>query len=112
MQADFNNVYKWFSFIVIPFMAYIILDLARDRLDTDNVLYEYSSPEIGGINLVVDNSFINLIEDQINVNNIPNAIEFFNDLGLKLVGIVAIENNDNPGFVMLESKKENNSKKM
>ena len=112
MQADFNNVYKWFSFIVIPFMAYIIIDLTRDRLDTENILYEYSSPEIRGINLVVDNSFINLIEDQINVNNIPNAMEFFNDLGLKLVGIVAIENNDNQGFVMLESKKENNSKKM
>ena len=47
-----------------------------------------------------------LIEDQINVSNIPNAMEFFNDLGLKLVGIVAIENNDNQGFVMLESKKK------
>ena len=101
MQADFNNVYKWFSFIVIPFMAYIIIDLTRDRLDTENILYEYSSPEIRGINLVVDNSFINLIEDQINVNNIPNAMEFFNDLGLKLVGIVAIENNDNQGLSLI-----------
>ena len=112
MQTDFYNIYKWFSLIIIPFMAFTIFDLAKDRLNIGNMLYAYSSPEISEIKLVVNNSFIGLIEDQISVNNVPNAKEFFNDLGLKLVGIVAIENNDNQGFVMLESNNENKTKKM
>ena len=112
MQTDFNNIYKWFCFIIMPLMAFTIFDLAKDRLNIGNMLYKYSSPEISEIKLVVNNSFIGLIKDQINVNSIPNAKKFFNDLGLKLVGIVAIENNDNQGFVMLESNKENKTKRI
>ncbi len=112
MQTDFNYLYKWLSFVIIPFMAFIIFDLIRDRLNIGNTLYEYSSPEISEVNLVIENNFISLIEDQINVNNISNAKDFFSDLGLKLVGIIAIENNDNEGFVMLESKNEKKKKKL
>tara|TARA_B100001027_G_scaffold78736_1_gene53775 strand:+ start:1323 stop:2027 length:705 start_codon:yes stop_codon:yes gene_type:complete len=92
-------------------MVYLYVSVL-ERVNLNSKLYDYKSPEINKLNLVINDNFTNLFLVNSEISQISNADDFFSDLGLNVVGIIAIEDNEDQGFVMLESNSEQENTKI
>ncbi len=109
MEININNLFKYLSYILIPLSAiYLYASIIENKIE-NTILYDYSSPDIENFNLIINDNFLSLIDDTKNLSLIQNADIFFENLGLKVVGIISVNDESNEGFVMLESKKDKNN---
>ena len=106
MIVDFNKLYKYFCCIAIPLAIVFVYISITERIQLSSTFYDQKSPDLKVQNLVINNKFTNLFLNNSEVSKISNADDFFRDLGLIIVGIIAIEDNDNQGFVILESNND------
>ena len=112
MMADYNNLFKYFCYVAIPLTMVYLCVSVLERVNLNSKLYDYKSPEINKLNLVINDNFTNLFLVNSEISQISNADDFFSDLGLNVVGIIAIEDNEDQGFVMLESNSEQENTKI
>jgi len=106
MEININNLFKYLSYALLPLSAIYLYNAISTNSSENNILYNYSSPDVNSFNLMVNDNFLSLVDDKKKLSSIPDADIFFENLGLRVVGIISVNNNSDEGFVMLESDNE------
>ena len=106
MEININNLWKYLSYTLLPLSAIYLYNSIGVNSNENNILYNYSSPDVTSFNLMINDNFLSLVDDKKELSSIPNADTFFENLGLKVVGIISVNDKSDEGFVMLESENE------
>ena len=106
MEININNFFKYLSYGLLPLSAIYLYNSISLNNSENNILYNYSSPDVTSFNLMINDNFISLVDDKKELSSIANADIFFENLGLKVVGIISVNDKSDEGFVMLESKNQ------
>ena len=106
MEININSLFKYLSYALLPLSAIYLYNSISVNSTENNILYNYSSPDVKNFNLMIDDNFLSLVNGQKELSSIANADIFFENLGLKVVGIISVNDKSDEGFVMLESENE------
>ena len=104
MEININKLFKYLSYVLLPLSVIYLYNSIIINSSENNILYNYSSPDVKSFNLIINDNFLSLIDEKMNLSSIPNADIFFENLGLKVVGIISVDDKSDEGFVMLESE--------
>ena len=95
----FDITFKFSSYIGIPIALYfLILSFnihSSSSIENENVF------DISFENQIINNSFIGLFEDSLEIKSASQKEILFKDLGVELSGIVSIKNQPEKGYIIL-----------
>ena len=105
--SKFDYIFKVLCYVAIPISLYFFV--SPYFMYSSSSIENESTFNISSENQILNNNFVSLFEDSIEVNSSSQKELLFKDLGVELVGIVSMKDFPERGYIILNflDKKEN-----